>query len=74
LPGWLIKVDDPKLKLKLFNSAKKGKMCEARKAEAGCLRAQMPDLGVLLPFIGLVCRALPTFLFSFNRPSQVPTG
>jgi hypothetical protein len=56
LPGWLIKVDDPKL----FYSAKKGKKCEARKAEAGRLRAQIPYLGVLLPFISLVCRALPT--------------
>ena len=59
-PGWLIKVDDSKLKLKLklFYS---GKNCEARKAEAGRLRAQIPYLRVLLPFIELVCRALPTF-------------
>jgi len=61
LPGWLIKVDDPKLKLKHFYSAKKGKKCEARKAEAGRIRAQIPYLRVPLPFIGLVCRALPTF-------------
>jgi hypothetical protein len=74
LPGWLIKVDDPKLKLKLFYSAKKGDKCEARKAEAGRISAQITIFVCACAVYRISLPSITDLLFSFNRSSQVPTG